>query len=265
MGMKQQDLELLDKYEKDLMATLSLTDLLPHLTQCRLLTSNDAESLSKPELTRRDAIKKFLLILKTKGQTAFSLFISALGNEKEHLGHASLYRKLTCEVHDHAQANKPSVVKDNEPHPLTTASIRQSTNANSLCSDSGISQSSSSATSGSAASVGSVALSNGMAALVSASMQPQLDFIKDQIYENSRNISELAKKMEELSILHTRTSSALSWSLPRRQSFSSLSEQMHMASTSSETSSRHTESREQSTKRLTRSTTCSFPIIKQVS
>ena len=81
MGMKQRDLELLVKYENDLITTLNLTYLLPHLTKCRLFTSNEAELLTKSELTRRDAIMKFLSILKTKGQTAFSLFVSALARQ----------------------------------------------------------------------------------------------------------------------------------------------------------------------------------------
>ena len=107
--MRQRDLELLAEHENDLMTTLNLPCLLPHLTKrgleqpCALLTDNDAESLTKSELTRQDAIKKFLSILKTKGETAFSLFITALSNEKEHMGHVSLYKKFTCKIHENAQ------------------------------------------------------------------------------------------------------------------------------------------------------------------
>lgn len=100
MGMSQHELELLTKYENDLKTTLDLTYLMPHLTTYGLLTSNEADMLNKPELTREDAIKKFLSKLKTKGQTAFSLFINALDDEKEHLGHASLFKVLSSEIHN---------------------------------------------------------------------------------------------------------------------------------------------------------------------
>ena len=253
MGMSQHDLELLAKYENDLMTTLNLTYLLPHLTNRGLLTSNEADLLTKPELTRQDAIKKFLSILKTKGQTAFFLFTDALGNEKAHLGHASLYKMLTC----HAQEKRTSMVEDNEPHPPATASIRQSTSAHNLHCDSGISQGSSSASS--ATSVGSVALSSGLqlATFISASMQPQLDSIKDQVGDNARSISELTKRIETLhrDTSSLRTSSSLS-AIPRRKSFSQANFESQSYDQPSSTSSR------QSTKRLTRSITCSFPVIK---
>ena len=220
--MKQHDLERLAEHETDLITTLNLTYLLPHLTSCGLLTTNDEDLLTKSDLTRHGAIKKFLSILKTKGQTAFSLFTNALGNEKEHLGHASLYEALTCEVHHDAKERKFSVVKDNEPHPLAT--IRQSTSAHNLCSDSSISQGSSSATSGSAASVGSLALSNGIARLVLASLQHPLNLMNDKIDKNSRNISELTKKMDRDEVaLHISSSMRTSSSLPtiaRRKSLS---------------------------------------------
>ena len=75
--MSQHDLELLAKHEDDLISTLNLSYLLPHLTKCGLLTSDEAESLDKPDLTRQCSIKKFLHLLKTKGQKAFSLFTTA--------------------------------------------------------------------------------------------------------------------------------------------------------------------------------------------
>lgn len=97
MGMRQHEIELLNEYEDDLIRTLNLAYLLPQLTKCKLLTSNEADQLLATGLTREDAIKKFLTTLKTKGETAFSLFIDGLRSEKEHLGHASLYKALTSD------------------------------------------------------------------------------------------------------------------------------------------------------------------------
>jgi len=94
------------KCENELVTTLNLACLLPHLKKRKLLTDNDADLLSKPEPTRQDTVK-FLSILKTKGRLAFSLFTDALHDETEHLGHSELYKILTS-GHDHGYNTQES-------------------------------------------------------------------------------------------------------------------------------------------------------------
>ena len=95
MGMAQRDLDLLAKYENDLVTTLSLAYLIPNLRKRKLLANNEAELLSKKDITGREANNTFLSILKTKGRDALSLFITALREEPEHLGHQTLCEELS--------------------------------------------------------------------------------------------------------------------------------------------------------------------------
>jgi len=95
MGMVQRDQDLLAKYENDLVTTLSLTYLFPHLRKHKLLANDEVELLSKKDGTPREANKNFLLILKTKGRDALSLFITALREEPEHLSHQTLCEELS--------------------------------------------------------------------------------------------------------------------------------------------------------------------------
>lgn len=95
MAMERSDLNVLDKFESDLLETLAVDTLLPHLRKNKLLTSNEIDALTKSGVSRREAATELLRILKTKGSGSFSLFIDALQKEKEHIGHQSLYKAIT--------------------------------------------------------------------------------------------------------------------------------------------------------------------------
>ena len=210
--MSQRELELLCKYEDDLVATLNLSYLLPHLTQCGLITSHEEDLLTKLESTSREsAIKKFLSILKTKGQTAFSIFTTALRNERKHLGHESLYKVLTTdrEVSDNRSLYLREMSTINyEPRLSLSRPISQSNSAYSLdkyCEfndsklhsdsemlSSQISHFSSQGSSAAASSLGSEALSNGL-----ASVHSQLNSIKDQIVDNSKMVTDTRQMMTD--------------------------------------------------------------------
>ena len=287
--MSQREVDLLSKYENDLMTTLDLSYLLPHLIKCGLLTSNDEDLLTKQEsVTREGAIKKFLSILKTKGQTAFTLFTKALHNERKHLGHESLYKVLTSgEVSDgHGPLylrEASSTMKDLEPPRPLSRPISQSTSAYSLdryceCndsklhSDSEISHSvSSQGSSTAASSLGSEALSNEL-----SSVHYQLNSIKDQIVDNSkvltklnsqtmtdntRVMSELTDELKKMQLTFQKSPSSRNISsLPRRQSSRSTSV--------NDSVSQSINSSKQNTKPFKRrnTTSCPLPIItKKVS
>ena len=68
--------ELLTQYMKMAIRTLDLSNLIPHLTKCRLLLRNGTDALTKLELTCQDCIIKFLLILKTKGQGWYIVIVA---------------------------------------------------------------------------------------------------------------------------------------------------------------------------------------------
>lgn len=200
MGMNQHDLDLLTKYEKDLISTLNLTCLLPHLKECNLLTPNEAESLTKPELTRQSAITKFLLILKTKGQDAFSLFTSALRKENEHLGHASLY-KMFCDVQHSPHERVEQLLQETstmskhltEPHLPPNLSLEPSQSPLKLNSDSQISH------------ISSQGSSRGSSTTVSSVSSEALSLVSNELLQkmsdNSEKMNELTtelKKMHEV-------------------------------------------------------------------
>ena len=216
MGMNERELELLTQYESDLIRTLDLSYLMPYLTKSRLLSSNDADALTKSELTRQDSIKKFLSILKTKGQTAFSLFMNALRDEKEHLGHASLHRMLSNAnpdgyAHDWLYTREPSTTRMREPRPST--GMTHSLSGHSLCSCSGseVSHFSPLGSSAGASSIGSEALSNGL-----ASVQSELSSIKNQIADNSKKVTDNFKMMGELTNELKKVNTALQKTSPSR-------------------------------------------------
>ena len=189
MAMSRCESELLTKHESDFIATLDLHYLQPHLTKCGLLTTNDVDVLTKSELTRQDSIKKFLTILKTKGNMAFSLFIKALYDEREHLGHASLYKVLTTPEIDPQAQNRLELYMQDEPC-LSRTGISHSSSANSLRSGSEISRFSSSAA---ASSICSEALSNEF-----TSVHSELSSIKKQLVDNTEMISELTNNTKRL-------------------------------------------------------------------
>ena len=94
MAMERRHVEVLNSCDYDLMTTLSLPFLLPHLQECKLLAEKVVASLSKPDLNPPEVTRHFLNILKSKGSRAFSLFLNALKKEDEHIGHRDLYELL---------------------------------------------------------------------------------------------------------------------------------------------------------------------------
>ena len=94
MAIERRHLEVLNTCDHDLMTTLSLPFLLPHLKECKLLAEKEVASLSKPGLNPPEVNRHFLDILKSKGSRAFSLFLNALKKEDEHIGHQDLYELL---------------------------------------------------------------------------------------------------------------------------------------------------------------------------
>ena len=205
MGMNERELELLTQYESDLIRTLNLSYLIPHLTKCRLLSSNDEDVITKSisELTRQDSIKKFLAILKTKGQTAFSLFMDALKNEKDHLGHESLHKMLTnadkdfSHTYDRLGLYSQEITTPTLYEPRPSTGMTHSFSGHSLCSGSEVCHFSSQGSSAAASSIGSEALSSGLASVLGS--------IKTQIADNSEMMNEFGNELKKISATLQRT------------------------------------------------------------
>ena len=88
-------MKILEEFAQDLRSSLNLTCLLPHLMKRRLLTASEEQKLKNQVKTDHDINSEFLDCLKTKGSRAFALFLAALREEKEHLGHVDLCERMS--------------------------------------------------------------------------------------------------------------------------------------------------------------------------
>ena len=92
-----------DSFESNVFffSSLNVSCLIGPLRQCGLLTKKEAEKLRNLATTDFDfdfetnkAKTCFFRIMKTKGPAGYPKFLTALRNEKEHLGHKDLYDSL---------------------------------------------------------------------------------------------------------------------------------------------------------------------------
>ena len=90
--------DVLQSMKSDITSTIQLTYLLPILRQKRLVTEAEFQQLSS-EGRESDSEKngKLIKIITGKGEDAYDLFVEALQEEQEHLGHSSLANKLVQE------------------------------------------------------------------------------------------------------------------------------------------------------------------------
>ena len=90
--------DILQSLQSDIILTIQLTHLLPILRQKRLVTQAEFQHLSSDEKeSDMDKNAKLMRIIISKGEDAFDLFVKALQEEKEHLGHGSLAKRLLSE------------------------------------------------------------------------------------------------------------------------------------------------------------------------
>ena len=90
--------DALQRLESDIAITLQLHYLLPILRRKRLVTQSEFQQFSSDE--KESDLKKnrkLIRIITGKGEDAFDLFIEALQEEEEHLGHGSLAKRLVNE------------------------------------------------------------------------------------------------------------------------------------------------------------------------
>ena len=90
--------DVLQSMKSDITSTVQLTYLLPFLRQKRLVTEAEFQQLSG-DGRESDSEKngKLIRIIMGKGEDAYDLFVEALQEEQEHLGHSSLASKLVQE------------------------------------------------------------------------------------------------------------------------------------------------------------------------
>ena len=86
---------LFKQHCRDIMQSLNMGALLPHLIANNLLTQEEWQELNRSkELPQRFFL---LSVLPRKGKNAFKVFLSCLKAEKQHLGHQELV-KLLCDM-----------------------------------------------------------------------------------------------------------------------------------------------------------------------
>ena len=72
------------------MQYINLDSLVPYLNQQELLTRNENEILMNIEVPPNNRILKLLHFIEGKGDKGFQLFLKAISEEPEHLGHRML-------------------------------------------------------------------------------------------------------------------------------------------------------------------------------
>ena len=89
---------ILQTLQSDIILNVQLKQLLPILRNKSLVTLYEFEQLSiDGKETDSNKNERLLRIIIGKGENAFDLFVAALQEETEHLGHASLARRLLQE------------------------------------------------------------------------------------------------------------------------------------------------------------------------
>ena len=88
---------ILQSEQSGITLTIQLSHLLPILRKKRLVTEPEFQQLSSDKESDSEKNGKLIRIIIGKGEDAFDLFIEALQEEQEHLGHSSLARKLMDE------------------------------------------------------------------------------------------------------------------------------------------------------------------------
>ena len=107
--------DILQNLQSDITLTIQLVYLLPFLRQKRLVTETECQQLSSEgRESESEKNGKLIRIIVGKGENAFDLFVEALQEEQEHLGHDSLAKKL---LHEQSRL-KAEQSKPRAPEPL---------------------------------------------------------------------------------------------------------------------------------------------------
>ena len=107
--------DILQNMQSDITLTVQLSYLLPFLRQIRLVTESECQQLSSDgRESESEKNAKLIRIIIGKGENAFDLFVEALLEEQEHLGHNSLAKRL---LHEQSRL-KAAETKPRPPEPL---------------------------------------------------------------------------------------------------------------------------------------------------
>ena len=123
--MDDKHIKILNWFEKELLLSLNVQCLLAPLRKNNLITSREEKNLEKfaeDDLTSgtTKAPTVFLRILKTKGPDAFGIFLNVLREDREHMGHKSLYSKLVQHKHGNLPRSESEPADSGEKLILTT-------------------------------------------------------------------------------------------------------------------------------------------------
>ena len=106
--------DILQGLQSELALTIQLNALLPILRSKRLVTQSESQQLSSDgKESDLEKNRKLIRIIIGKGEKAYDLFVEALQEEQDHLGHESLAKKLIDEKKRSKAKSKPRA-----PEPL---------------------------------------------------------------------------------------------------------------------------------------------------
>ena len=106
--------DILQGLQSELALTIQLNALLPILRSKRLVTQSESQQLSSDgKESDLEKNRKLIRIIIGKGEKAYDLFVEALQEEQDHLGHESLAKKLIDEKKRLKAKSKPRA-----PEPL---------------------------------------------------------------------------------------------------------------------------------------------------
>ena len=77
-------------FQPTLVKYINLSALLPYLNKQQLLTDLENEVLCNLLIPHRSRVQKLLQFMEAKGERGFRLFLEAISEEPEHLGHQDL-------------------------------------------------------------------------------------------------------------------------------------------------------------------------------
>ena len=82
------------KYMDEIVKLVDLKALVPVLNKHSVITGEESEQLLNPNLTSHDRKRKLTEFMDNKGKKGRNLFLQALLEEKEHIGHQQLYELI---------------------------------------------------------------------------------------------------------------------------------------------------------------------------
>ena len=81
-------------HQGDIVQLVDLNTLVPVLNRHHVLTQEQSSDLLRSMISHQERKRQLVEFMSTKGEEGYRLFLQALREEREHLGHRQLYKQL---------------------------------------------------------------------------------------------------------------------------------------------------------------------------